>query len=219
MRICQDIVGRIIEHTCESVILVVTNPVDILTYAALKFSGLPRNKVIGSGTVLDSSRFRYFLSRHCGIDASNIHAYVLGEHGDSEVFAWGLTHIAGMQIDAACKICDRTCGDKYKEEIERGVRDSAYHIIDAKGATNYAVGLAMRRIVRAILRDEHSILTVSTLLDGEFGIRDVCLGAPAVVDAGGSSRVFDAPLDGEELDALRKSADSLKSVLRNVGLQ
>jgi L-lactate dehydrogenase len=219
IEICNQIAGRILEHTCEAILLIVTNPVDILTYSVLRTSGLPKERVIGSGTVLDSARFRYFLSRHCKVDPRNVHAYVLGEHGDSEVPAWSMTHIAGMQIAETCRICKDMCSDDMREKIAENVKNSAYHIIDAKGATNYAVGRALLRIVRAILRDENSVLTVSTFLEGEFGLSDICLGAPAIVNAKGADHVFDAPLTEEERAALHGSADSLRTVLKELGLQ
>jgi len=218
VKICNEVVGRIVENTKEAVILIVSNPVDVLTYAALKFSGLPKQRVMGSGTVLDSARFRYFLSRHCNIDPHNVHAYVLGEHGDSEVLAWSMTHIAGMQMNDTCRVCGKSCSKSVRDEMAVNVRDSAYHIIDAKGATNYAVGLALLRIVNSILRDENSVLTVSTLLEGEFGIEDVCLGAPAIVNSKGADHVFNAPLGDDELKALHSSADSLKEVLRKLNI-
>jgi L-lactate dehydrogenase len=218
VQICNDITSKIMEETQEAILLIVTNPVDILTYTVLKTSGLPKQRVIGSGTVLDSARFRYLLSNHCGVDPHNVHAYVLGEHGDSEVLAWSMTHIAGMHINEMCRICGGACGKSVRDEIGTNVRNSAYHIIDAKGATNYAVGLALLRIAGAILRNENSVLTVSTLLEGEFGLEDVCLGAPAVVNSKGADHVFNAPLSDEELSALRSSADSLKTVLKQLGL-
>ena len=219
VKICNSITREILKRTQDAIILIVANPVDILTYSVLKTSGLPKQRVIGSGTVLDTARFRYLLSRHCNVDSRNVHAYVLGEHGDSEVMAWSMTHIAGMQINDACRACRGMCSIKIRDEISDRVRDSAYHIIDAKGGTNYAVGLALMKIVEAILRDENSILTVSTLIEGEFGINDVCLGAPTIVNSKGADYVFKAPISDEELAALKSSASSLKSILKDLGLQ
>jgi L-lactate dehydrogenase len=217
--ICKDIVGKIMHKTCEPILLMVTNPVDVLTYAALQYSGLPRERVIGSGTVLDSARFRYLLSRHCRVNPHNVHAYVLGEHGDSEVATWSMTHIAGMPMNEYCAVCGRECSESEREGIADRVRDSAYHIIDAKGGTNYAVGLALVRIATSILRDENSVLTVSTLLEGELGIEDVCLSIPAIVNRTGAERIVPASLSDDELAALRSSAQALKKVLRDIGLQ
>jgi L-lactate dehydrogenase len=219
LEICKDIVGKIMDKTCEPILLMVTNPVDVLTYAALQYSGFPRERVIGSGTVLDSARFRYLLSRHCKVNAHNVHAYVLGEHGDSEVAAWSMTHIAGMPMNDYCAVCGRKCSQAEREGIADRVRDSAYHIIDAKGGTNYAVGLALLRIATSIVRDENSVLTISTLLQGELGIEDVCLSIPSIVNHGGAERIVPANLTDHELAALRSSAEALKKALRGVGLQ
>ncbi len=215
--ICREVVTRIVERNPSATILMVSNPVDVLTYVALKVSGLPKSRVIGSGTVLDSARFRYLLSRHCRVDSRNVHAYILGEHGDSEVAAWSLTHIAGIQMDDCCRVCPRQCGLVERAGIVEQVKNSAYHIIDAKGFTNYAVGLAMVRIVQAVLRNENSILTVSTFLGGEFGIEDVCLGVPTVVNANGADMIFDAPLPDGERKALQASADCIRQIIRQVG--
>jgi len=216
--IMRGIVGDIVAQGATGVIVVVSNPVDVLTHVALQCSGWDRGRVIGSGTVLDSARFRYQLSRHCGIDAHNVHAYILGEHGDSEFAAWSLTHIAGMSMETYCPLC-RQCADWQAERrrIERGVRDSAYHIIDAKGTTCFGVGMALVRIVSAILRGENSVLTVSTRLDGESGLRDVCLSVPCVVGRGGIGRIVESPLSEAECRALAASAEALKEALAQLG--
>ena len=219
VRICHSIVDSILQHTREAILLVVSNPVDVLTYAALKASGLPPEQVIGSGTVLDSARFRYLLSRHCGVDPHNVHAYVIGEHGDSELAAWSMTHIAGARMEEYCPVCERNCPDSERAEIAEQVRQSAYHIIDAKGATCYGVGLALEKIVRSILRDEHSVLTVSRLVNGYCGIEDVCLSLPVVVGRNGAGRLVCTRLSAEEQESLCASAGVLKSVLCDVGLQ
>lgn len=212
--IMRSIVGTIVAQDSNAVILVVTNPVDILTYVAWQASGWPRSRVIGSGTVLDSARFRYMLSEHCGIDARNVHAYILGEHGDSQFAAWSMTHLAGINIENYCPAC-HACGDWHQErkDIERAVRDSAYHIIDYKGATSYAVGLALVRIVNAILRSENSVLTVSTVLDGEYDLHNVSLSLPCVVNQNGVERIMDAPLPPDEEQALQRSARVLQEAI------
>ena len=217
-RIFKDVVQGIVEQTTDAILLVVTNPVDVLTYAALKFSGLPRGRVIGSGTVLDSARFRYLLSRHCEVDSRNVHAYVLGEHGDSEVMAWSITNIAGMRMTDYCEACHRGCSGIEQERIADEVRNSAYHIIEAKGATNFAVGLALVKIATSILRDESSVLTVSTLMDGEYGIRGVCLSIPTIVNRNGAARRTAPDLTEAEVLALRSSADAIRKVQEQAGL-
>jgi len=219
IEIYRQMVPQILEHAPETILMVVTNPVDVLTYAALKLSGLPRKRVMGSGTVLDSARFRYLLSKRFQIDPHNVHAYVLGEHGDSEVAVWSMTNVAGMQIDDYCALCGEQFDEADKKNIVDQVRDSAYHIIEGKGATNYAVGLALTKIVTSILRDESGVFTVSALLAGEFGIEDVCLGAPAIVNSTGAARVLYADLAEPESAALRQSAELVKNVLHDVGLQ
>ena len=213
-----EIVGNIAEdianHHCKGVMLVVTNPVDVLTYVALKRSGWDKGRVMGSGTVLDSSRFRYLLAKHCIIDVHNVHAYILGEHGDSEFAAWSMTNVAGINIDEYCPVCGR-CDDwkAQRSNIEQQVRDSAYHIINYKGSTQYAVGLALVKITEAILRGQRSILTVSTLVDPEFGISDVCLSVPSVVSSGGVSRILENPLSADELTSLSFSAEVIRKAL------
>jgi L-lactate dehydrogenase len=211
--IMRSIMADILEAKSSAVILITSNPVDVMTYAAIQYAGEGSEKwIIGSGTVLDSSRFRYLLSEHCGVDIHNVHGYVLGEHGDSEFAAWSITHVAGMPFDQYCPVCG-ICSDwsAEKDRIEQAVRDSAYHIIDYKGATNWAIGLALTRITRAILRDEHSVLTVSTLLNGEFDLHDVCLSVPCIVSAHGIEKVLGGQLPEGEMESLKNSAAILKS--------
>lgn len=194
-------------------ILIITNPVDVMTYVMLKISGLERNRVFGSGTVLNSARFRYQLSRHCIVNPRNVHAYVIGEHGDSEVFLWSQVHMAGVSMEVFCAACGRDCRAGTRDFIEKEVRESAYHVIEAKGFTNYGVSLAVRRIISAVLRDEFSVLTVSTLLTGEYGLNNMCLSLPCVLGAGGIERIVAGALADEEEQALRLSAGVVESVI------
>jgi L-lactate dehydrogenase len=216
-----DIVGGIAEeiakHKCKGVMLIVSNPVDVLAYVAQKRSGWDRGRVIGSGTVLDSSRFRHLLSTHCGVDVHNVHAYILGEHGDSEFAAWSMTNVAGINIDEYCPVCGR-CSDwkEQRQNIEQQVRESAYHIINYKGSTQFAVGLALVRITGAILRSQNSVLTVSTLLNGEFGIKNVCLSVPCIVSNYGITRIIESPLSPEELISLSQSGNVLRKVIESM---
>ena len=207
----------IARQDCKGVMLIVSNPVDILTYVALKRSGWKNTRVIGSGTVLDSARFRYLLSNYCDVDVHNVHAYILGEHGDSEFAAWSMTNVAGINIDEYCPICGK-CSDwkKRRQLIEQQVRDSAYHIINYKGSTQFAVGLALVRITGAILRSEKSVLTVSTLLYGEFNIKDVCLSVPCIVSDGGIIRIIESPLSPEELTSLSRSGKILRNIIESM---
>lgn len=210
-RMIENIMDEIAAQNSKAVVVVASNPVDILTQVAIKHSGWPKTRIIGSGTVLDSSRFRYLLSKHCDVDVSNVHAYILGEHGDSEFPAWSMTHVGGIPIDEYCPQCS-TCGNWQveREEIARQVKESAYHIINYKGATYYAIGMALVRITAAILQDQHSILTVSTLLDGEYGLRDVCLSVPVMLGKDGVKRIVEAHLPADEQALLEKSAEVLR---------
>lgn len=215
-----EIVGGIARRVAASrsrgVMMIVSNPVDVLTKIALEASAWPRSSVIGSGTVLDTARFRYALAREIGVDARNVHGYILGEHGDSEFAAWSLTHAAGRSISDFCHEqcgCEDAAVEAKKAAIIKEVRESAYHIIDYKGATYYAIGLAMTRIAGAILRDEHSILSVSVNLEGEFGQNDVCLSVPCVVGRNGVEKVLSCQLSEEEQSALSSSGDRLKAAL------
>ncbi|MBW1892124.1 MAG: L-lactate dehydrogenase [Deltaproteobacteria bacterium] len=218
--IMQSIVDDVAKQNPNGVILIVSNPVDVMTNVAIQSAGDARGRVFGSGTVLDSARLRYFLSECCGVDVHNVHAYILGEHGDSEFAAWSMTHIAGMPIDEFCQICGR-CPDWTAERntIEQKVQNSAYHIIDYKGTTCFAVGLALVRIAGAILRGERSVLTVSTKLDGEFGLQDVCLSVPCIVSAGGVERVLESQLPDNEIAALRASASVLKEAIAQLDVE
>ncbi len=211
------IVDDIAAQKSKAIIIVVSNPVDILTYLAFKRTSWERGRVIGSGTVLDSARFRYLLSNHCGVDVHNVHAYVLGEHGDSQVAAWSMSHFAGVPINEFCKHCG-SCGgwEEMQAEIEETVRRSAYHIIEYKGATNYAVGLALLRIVGAIIRDERSVLTVSVPLEGEYGLSEVSLGVPSIVTQYGVERVIEANLTPVELEGLLASASLLQETIKEI---
>jgi L-lactate dehydrogenase len=217
--IIKNIMTDIISQNSPGVVIIVSNPVDILTYVALKHSGWDRGRIIGSGTVLDSARFRYLISDHCGVDVHNVHAYMLGEHGDSEFAAWSMTNIAGMPMEEYCPVC-KCCTDWKSErrQIEQEVRDSAYHIIGYKGATYFAVGLALVRIVGAILRGQRSVLTVSTLLNGEFGLSDVCLSVPCIVSNKGVRKIIESNLNEQELASLSASADILKAALKDLKL-
>ena len=208
--IIEDIVDEIIAQKSQAVLIVASNPVDILTQVALKRSGWIKNRVIGSGTVLDSARFRYLISQHCNVDVSNVHAYILGEHGDSEVAAWSMTHVAGIPIDNYCPQCGN-CRDWHgeRDRIVREVKDSAYHIINYKGSTYFGIGMSLTRIVGTILQHQNSVLTVSTYLEGDYGLHNVCLSIPCVIGQGGVKRIVQTELYPEEQSALERSAQIL----------
>lgn len=211
-----DLVDSITRHTREALLLVVTNPVDIMTYAVVKYSRLPPHQVIGSGTVLDSARFRYLLGQHCNIDTHNVHAYVIGEHGDSEVLLWSQVRMAGTSLELFCAHCACGCTPLDKTEITKAVKNSAYHIIEAKGSTNYGVALAVTNIVEAVIRDENSALTISMMLNGEYGINECCLSVPCIVNKKGVSRIVEAELDHTERNDLNQSAEVLRNICRRV---
>ena len=217
--IFREVIPAIVRHNPDGILLIATNPVDVLTYAALKFSGFPPPRVIGSGTILDTARFRYLLSQYFGVDPRSVHAYIIGEHGDSEVPVWSLANIAGMHLgDFAAAHGVSYAADKM-EEIFRQTRDAAYHIIQRKGATYYAVAAGLMRIVEAILRNQATVLSVSSLVENNYGIRDVCLSLPTVVDRKGIARQLRLSLSAEEQQGLRKSAEVLKHTIAKLELE
>lgn len=213
LAIFKSIIPEVVKYNPNSILLVVSNPVDILTYITYKLSGFPKERVIGSGTVLDTSRLRYMLGENFDIDIRNIHTYIMGEHGDSEIATWSLTNIAGMSMDQYCKTLCCDCGEDTRIKIHEAVKNAGYDVIKRKGATYYAVSLAIKRIVEGILRDENSILTVSTLLSGEYGLQDIYLGIPSVIGLSGVKKILEVPLNIEELNTLKASADTLKKLL------
>lgn len=211
--IFREIIGKIKATGTTAILLVATNPVDIMTYITYKLSGFPASRVIGSGTVLDSSRFRYLLSAHCHVDPSNVHAYIIGEHGDTEVPVWSLANIAGVRFVDYCPVCSGSCCHELpKDQIFNEVKNAAYQIIKGKGATYYAIGLALVEIVESIIRDEHSVLTVSSLLTGEYAMEDVCLSLPSIVNRKGIVKKIQLELSPEEKDGFKKSGAVLKEL-------
>ncbi|MCM8819176.1 MAG: L-lactate dehydrogenase [Candidatus Omnitrophica bacterium] len=215
VEIFKEIIPNLIKYTASSIFLIVTNPVDVLSYVAYKLSGKPANKVIGSGTVLDSARFRFLLAKHCKIDARNVHAYILGEHGDTEVPIWSKAMMGGINIKEYCPVCKdkNNCQDTELEKIFIEVRDSAYKIIERKNETSYGIGLALLRIVTAIIKDENAILPVSVLVDGYLDIKDVYMGLPAIVNKYGVKDIIFPKLEKEEKEKLKKSAQVIKEVI------
>ena len=219
INIIKQVMPQIIEYAPDAVYIAVSNPVDILTYAILKTTPLTDKQVFGSGTMLDSARLRSRLAEHAGLNPKNVHAYVLGEHGDTSVIPWSLATIGGLEMTDYCNhICSRHnhCGKVELKEIEDDVRTAGAKVIGLKGATYYAIAVSVRRICECILRDTDSILTVSGLLHGEYGIDDVCLSIPYVVGAKGIRRSIAPPLSKIETEQLIHSAESLKEVLRSL---
>lgn len=219
INLVRKIIPGLVEVAPNAVFVMVTNPVDIVTYAALKISGLPPNQLFGSGTVLDSSRLRFLVAQQAGVAVQNVHAYIAGEHGDSEIPLWSSATIGGAPLlDWKGLSGKEPLTAAVRDEIAREVVGSADRIIAGKGATNYAVGLAGTRIIQAILGDEHRVLPVSSLLTGDYGIDDVCLSLPSLVDRRGCTERIEVPLSNDELAGLRASADSLRAVARKFGL-
>lgn len=215
-KIFQGIIPQITKYNRECILLIVANPVDILTSIALKISGFPANRVIGSGTVLDTARLKYKLGEQLGIDTRNVHAFIIGEHGDSELAVWSSANVAGISMEEYGEKSGNRLDDVAKKQIYETVKNSAYEIIDRKGATYYAIAVAVDRIAQAIVRDEHSVLTVSGLLTGQYGIDGICLGMPAVVGENGIERIIEVPLNEEELGKLQQSASTLKEALKDL---
>ncbi len=211
-KIIASVMPEITKYAPNASYIIVSNPVDVLTYEALKVSNLNPSQVIGSGTVLDSSRLRACLADHANVNAKNVHAYVFGEHGDSSMVPWKLASVCGMPFDDYCQ-CVKDLGEK--DAIVKEVREAGAEVIKCKGATYYAIALSVAQIAEAILRDTKTVLTVSTLQDGSRyeGVTDVCLSLPCVVGAGGVERFITPPLTAEELEALQNSAKALRSVI------
>lgn len=204
-----EIIDNITKVNDHGILLIATNPVDILSYVSWKLSGWPKERVIGSGTLLDSARFRYLIGLNKGIDPRSIHAHIIGEHGDSELPVWSLANVAGTPLEIP---------EADQEQIFENTKNAAYEIIDAKGATSYAIALALDRITAAILGDEASVLNVSTLLSDYNGVSDVYLGVPCVVDHNGVREILDLPLNDVEKDAFQRSANKLKDQISKLDL-
>ena len=214
--ILKSIVESIMKYAPDDVILLtVSNPVDVLTYITYKISGLPKNQVLGSGTVLDTSRLKYMISRHTGVDARNCHTYIIGEHGDSEVAAWSVSNIAGLSMEEyAAKY--RKCTREDLDVMHQDVIKSAYDVIKRKGATYYAVALAVERIVRCIAGEENSVLTVSSVFEGEYGIKDVALSVPTLVGGTGVEGIYEVGFSEDELSGLKNSAQIMQNLIDNI---
>jgi L-lactate dehydrogenase len=215
----RDIVPAIIKYSGKAILLVVTNPVDILTYVTLKISGLPSNRVLGSGTVLDTARLRYMLSEYYKVDPNNIHAYIIGEHGDTELPVWSNATIGGIDIEKYCSgyVSPHIAKNELSEIFEK-VKNAAYQIIKSKGATNYSIALSLVKITRAIVRNENSILPVSTLITDYYGISDLCISIPSRINSNGVEQYLRLDLSMQEQKSLKHSASTLKKILKTIDL-
>ncbi|WP_312458404.1 L-lactate dehydrogenase [Proteiniclasticum sp.] len=216
--IFRTIIGEIAKRNCQGILLIVANPVDILTYVALKLSGFPENRVFGSGTTLDTARLKYLLGERLSVDARSVHAWIIGEHGDSQIAAWSSANVSGVPLSDFCSMRGFTEHDQNMEDIAEDVKNSAYRIIEKKKATYYGVAVAVRRICEAIIRDEKSVLPVSSIQHGAFGIDGVALSMPAIVGKNGVEKQIPIKLSEKEQIELRKSADALKEVLKSIDL-
>lgn len=212
------IVPEVARRNPDGILLIATNPVDVLTQVSQKLSGLPSNRVIGSGTILDTARFRYLLGQHFGVEPHSVHAYIIGEHGDSEVPVWSLANIAGLRLADYADLNGIRHDQSMLDDIFRRTRDAAYSIIERKGATYYAVAAGLMRIVEAILRDQHTVLSVSSFISDYYGIDSLCLSLPAVVGRNGIERVLRLQLSEAEQAALQHSAEVLRKTATSVGM-
>ena len=218
VEIYKSIIPKIVEKNQEATLLIVSNPVDIMTYVALKLSGYPSHKVIGSGTVLDTARLKYLLSRQLDVDSRSIHAFIIGEHGDSELAVWSAANVSGIPLNHFCELRGYFDHMESMDRIYQSVRDSAYEIIEKKGATYYGVAMAVCRIAESVIRNEHSIMPISVYLDGLYGLHDICLSIPTVVGQEGAEKVLDIPLDLMEMGKLVYSAEELKKIIGELKL-
>ena len=215
-RIMKAVISEIKRVGCEGILMIVSNPVDILTHVALRESGFPKERVIGSGTVLDTARLKYLISEKLSVDSRNVHAFIAGEHGDSELAVWSCANIYGIGLEEFAKMKGYSDFEEEKEKIYFAVRDSAYEIIDRKGATYYGIGMAAGKIAEAIVRDSHTVAPVSVSLEGEYGLSGLCLSIPSVIGRGGAEQVLEISLSEEEKERLGRSADELREVLGEI---
>ena len=216
------IIPSILRHAPDAVLLVVTNPVDIMTHLAAHFAAefrIPHTRVIGSGTTLDTARFRALLGRHFGVDPHHVHAYVIGEHGDSEVLAWSQATIAGVGIDEFVRVRGHPLSEQDRKQIDENVRRAAYHIIAGKGATYYGIGSAVARIVDVLLHDQRAILTICSRIDGVDGCDNVTLALPHLVGGQGVLGTIPLKLNPSEQEGLRRSAGILREALDSLALK
>lgn len=217
-QVLKQIIPNVARYNKDCILLVVTNPLDVMTYAAFKLSGFPKNRVIGSGTVLDTARLRYLLGEYLQVDPRNVHAYIIGEHGDSEVPVWSLANVAGIRLKDYCPLCNVPYNSDDFNELFLKVRNAGYEIMKLKGRTFYAVALGMTKIVESIIRNENAILTVSCFLEDYHGVSDICLSVPVVLNRDGIKEVIKLPLEQKEITDFQKSASIIKNVASSLGL-
>jgi len=214
--IFRSIIPEVVKNNPSGIILIATNPVDILTFISLKESHLPPAKVIGSGTILDTSRFRFLLGQYYDVDTRSVHAYIVGEHGDSEIPLWSMANIGGVRLQEFAPLKNKEYDQEEMNKLFISVRDAAYEIIRRKGASYYAIGIGLLSIVEAILGDYRSVLSISTLMTGQYGVRDICLSLPSVVGENGVEEILTLSMNTEEQEGFRASANQLKATLHNM---
>ena len=217
--ILNSIIPQITARPFEGILLIVSNPVDVLTYAAFRISGYPAHRVLGSGTVLDSARLRYLLGEHLKVDSRSIHAVIVGEHGDSELAVWSGANVSGVPLDDFCAMRGHTNHREAEQRIYEDVRDSAYEIIKRKGATYYGIAMAVGRIAACIVKDEHAVLPVSVVLDGQYGLKNLALSIPSIVGRSGLEEILEISLSREEGEALYASARQLEDVIQSLEIK
>lgn len=218
VNIFKSIIPEIAKRNYKGILLIVANPVDILTYTAVKLSGLPENRVIGSGTVLDTARLKYALGEHLEVDSRSVHSFIIGEHGDSEIVAWSSTNVSGIPVNGFCELRGHFNHEEAMHRIADDVKNSAYDIIEKKGATYYGIAMSVKRICECIMRDEKSILPISSMMHGEYGISDICLSMPTVVGREGVETRVPIQLNEQEESALSASAEQLSKVAAQLDL-
>ena len=216
VELMKKVIPPMVERSPDALFLMVTNPVDVTTYAALKISGLPRNQLFGSGTVLDSARLRVLVAQHCGVAIGNVHAYICGEHGDSEIPLWSSATIGGVPL-LKWELQTGRLGESVRDDMADRVVNAAYEVISGKGATNYGIGVSGTRIIEAMFNDEHRVLPVSSLLEGWHGISDVCMSVPTIVDRRGVGMNLELPLQDGELGCMHDSAQIIRATLNRIG--
>ncbi len=216
--ILKSIIGEITARDFQGILLIVSNPVDVLTHVAWKLSGYPKERVIGSGTVLDTARLKQLLGEEMGVDSRNVHAFIVGEHGDSELAVWSGANVSGLDLDDFCRLRGKELHQPARERIYREIRDSANEIIKRKGATYYGIAMAVGRIAACIVRDEHAVLPISVALEGEYGLDRLALSVPSIVGKNGLEKILEIPLGKEEREALSRSAGQLREAVDSLKL-
>lgn len=216
--ILNSIIPQITSRPFEGILLIVSNPVDVLSCAALRISGYPAHRVFGSGTVLDTARLKYLLGEHLGVDSRNVHAVIIGEHGDSELAVWSGANVSGIPLSHFCELQGHFDHERSMARLYEGVRDSAYEIIQRKGATYYGIAMAVARIAECVVKDERAVLPVSVALGGQYGLRGLSLSIPAIVGRNGVEQILEIPLSDDEQKALSASAGQLLEVIEGLKL-